>query len=314
MSNSAPGSPYGQAPQPPSRPPHSPASAGNLPAPPNHTPTGADDNNKQGRIALISGLVGLLIPLLGPVAVVYGFAGLQSAKKGQANNKSSSLAGLILGLLETVGVVVIAIVLVVTLTTGGGTAKSSSSDNPNSAGAQNEDSGQGSTDGEAAGGEDDSGDGDSPSTGGLDTKFEDAKVIGTVDGVEIRAVVAKGTLEESYGSLEGKEVTVVKYFITNTNDRVVNVDMSHSCSLYGDLKCESAGVYNTAVADGTQVYLNKGTNQIGYSVEMLPEERRSAPIAFGFEDTRRDNAELILSVEVNYSEKPDTFNIITPKK
>ncbi len=309
MSNSAPGSPYGQAPQPPSRPPHSPASAGNLPAPPNHTPTGADDNNKQGRIALISGLVGLLIPLLGPVAVVYGFAGLQSAKKGQANNKSSSLAGLILGLLETVGVVVIAIVLVVTLTTGGGTAKSSSSDNPNSAGAQNEDSGQGSTDGEAAGEEDDSDDGDSPSTGGLDTKFEDAKVIGTVDGFEIRAVVAKGTFEGSPSDkLDGKQIPVVKYFVTNMSDDVRGPRFGQSCALYGDLECERIGEFGKV--DGR---LLTGMDKLRYDF-MLPGERWVAIVALGFEESRIDNAEVVLHIAFDEDEEyVQDFNIITPK-
>ena len=277
MNNSTPESPYGQAPQPPGRPPHSPDNSGSSFPSMHQGPVGSDDN-KAGRIGLIAGLVGLLVWILGPVAAVFGFVGFRAVKKGKADNKIPSLVGLVLGLIETLALIIVTIVLVVTLTAGGSAIKGGSK-------------------------------GASPADGTIDSKIDDAKMIAEIDGVEIRAVITTATLRSDYfdPELRSKEIPVVKHFVTNNSDSITSPRLQHSCSVHDGLRCGD-------VPDGTEIDDDVADQLGSVGGEMRPGETHIRVIGLGFAESRIDTAEVTLHVKLGYSGDEQTYDIITPKK
>lgn len=88
----------------------SPAPQGGYPPPPPGYgyPPPQQQGNGLAIAALVCGIVGLLIAniILGPLAIIFGAIGLSRANKG-APRKNMALAGLILGIIDIVIIVII---------------------------------------------------------------------------------------------------------------------------------------------------------------------------------------------------------------
>jgi hypothetical protein len=74
--------------------------------------------NGMGTAALVLGIVGVVLcwlywvgPLLGVLAIIFGGVGLARAHSGQATNRSSALAGLILGIVALAGFIVLVLLI-----------------------------------------------------------------------------------------------------------------------------------------------------------------------------------------------------------
>lgn len=193
------------------------------------------EKNSLGVISLVSGIVGFFVWLAGIVAIITGFMSLKAVKNGQANNKGVGLTGLILGFFTTVvGLIVTVVVVVILFVMGVGTAsKNPAPADPGSGTEAPADSGE--DDGDA-GGEDDA-EGDGAAEGGdINAGVDKAKLIGTFEGIEIRAYVTHGKTDEITAPSEfaERDVLVIKYFLKNTSDQSAQLG-------YTSVKCVAGG-------------------------------------------------------------------------
>lgn len=179
------------------------------------------EKNSLGVISLVSGIVGFFIWLVGIVAIITGFMSLKAVKNGQANNKGVGLTGLILGFFTTVVGLIVTVIVVIFVVIGIGSANPAPApDDPGSGTeAPAEPQGDGDPDesgdkGEAAG--------DGAAEGGdINAGSDKATLIGTYEGIEIRAYITSGkpdkySIPEAFA---GREVLVIKYFLKNTSDK-----------------------------------------------------------------------------------------------
>lgn len=86
------------------------------PAPPSYAGAPAprgDEKNWMGIAALITGVVGM-----GLVALILGILGVKAAKRGQADNRALSIAGIVLGIIEIVAAIAVVVVVLLLVDAG----------------------------------------------------------------------------------------------------------------------------------------------------------------------------------------------------
>lgn len=192
---------------------------------------GSTEKNSLGVISLVSGIVGFFIWLAGIVAIITGFMSLKAVKNGQANNKGVGLTGLILGFFTTVvGLIVTVIVVIVFVVGIGAASKAPAPADPGSGTeAPADPEGSGGEEGKAEGGEGAEGD-------DINAGADKAKLIGTYEGIEIRAYVTHGKTDEITVPEEfaERDVLVIKYFLKNTSDQSAQLG-------YTSVKCAASG-------------------------------------------------------------------------
>jgi len=84
------------------------------PYPPSYYPPPAQQVERSGRAvtALTLGLVGIVLWFLGPIAIGFGLATLVGARGRMIRGRGMAVAGLVLGILETLGMVIVIAALV----------------------------------------------------------------------------------------------------------------------------------------------------------------------------------------------------------
>ncbi len=179
------------------------------------------EKNSLGVISLVSGIVGFFIWLVGIVAIITGFMSLKAVKNGQANNKGVGLTGLILGFFTTVVGLIVTVIVVIFVVIGIGSANPAPAPADPGSGTEapadpegDGDPGESDDKGEAAG--------DGAAEGGdINAGSDKATLIGTYEGIEIRAYITSGKPDEYSipNAFAGREVLVIKYFLKNTNDK-----------------------------------------------------------------------------------------------
>lgn len=189
--------------------------AGGLGGPVGPGGSSSTEKNSLGVIALVSGIVGFFIWLAGIVAIITGFMSLKAVKNGQANNKGMGLTGLILGIFTTVVGLIVTVIVVVMVVIGAGVANSSpTGETPGYETEAPADPG------------DDDGDGDGAAEGGdINAGVDKASLIGTYEGIEIRAYVTSGKTGDivAPSGFANTEVLVIKYFLKNTNSEAAKL-------------------------------------------------------------------------------------------
>ncbi|HJH12918.1 MAG TPA: DUF4190 domain-containing protein [Brevibacterium ravenspurgense] len=173
------------------------------------------EKNSLGVIALVSGIVGFFIWLAGIVAIITGFMSLKAVKNGQANNKGVGLTGLILGIFTTVVGLIVTVIVVIVFVIGIGVAGK----DPGPA--------------DPGGGTEAPAD---PQDDGINAGSDKAELIGTYEGIEIRAYVTHGKTDEITVPEEfaERDVLVIKYFLKNTSDQSAQLG-------YTSVKCAAGG-------------------------------------------------------------------------
>lgn len=179
------------------------------------------EKNSLGVISLVSGIVGFFIWLVGIVAIITGFMSLKAVKNGQANNKGVGLTGLILGFFTTVVGLIVTVIVVIFVVIGIGSANPAPAPDDPGSGTEapaepqgDGDPGESGDKGEAAG--------DGAAEGGdINAGSDKATLIGTYEGIEIRAYITSGKPDKYSipNAFAGREVLVIKYFLKNTSDK-----------------------------------------------------------------------------------------------
>ena len=187
--------------------------AGGLGGPVGPGGSSSTEKNSLGVIALVSGIVGFFIWLAGIVAIITGFMSLKAVKNGQANNKGMGLTGLILGIFTTVVGLIVTVIVVVMVVIGAGVASSSpTGETPGDETEAPADPGDDDGDGAAEGGD-------------INAGVDKASLIGTYEGIEIRAYVTSGKTGDivAPSGFANTEVLVIKYFLKNTNSEAAKL-------------------------------------------------------------------------------------------
>lgn len=240
---------------------------------------GSTEKNTLGVVSLVSGIIGFLVWIVGIVAIITGFMSLKAVKNGQANNKGIGIAGLVLGFITTIGGLISTILIIIFLI--GGLAAGTSQQSPEGGG---DDGGQEAPadpgqDGDEKGGDDKGGsdEGDGAAQGDdLNATADKAKVIGTYEGIEIRAYVTHGKISDTASPQEfaGKDIMVIKYFLKNTSSKDAKLGSTTvNCTVNG--KDCSQGVFGkvgdkqmgSTVLDFNASSLSAGEEKVVYTAQ-----------------------------------------------